>query len=100
MSTELWRLKKAESVSIELWRLKKVESVSTKLTQSSKEDEVEHSFYQARKVAKGNLALTEFTRWLKDFCRICSVNRVQLVNTGSYFLNSIYRVGLDNKGIF
>ena len=100
VSIKLWRLKKEESVSTELWRLKKAESISTELTRSSKEDEAELSFYRAEKVAKVNSVLTEFTRRSKDCYKIRSVNRVQLVNTGSYFLDSVYRAGSASKGIF
>ena len=51
-------------------------------------------------VVKGNSVLTEFTRRSKDFYRVRSVNRVQLVNIGSYFLDSVYGAGSASKGIF
>ena len=47
--------------------------------------------YRFGKVVKGNLVLTELTRQSKNDFSICSVNQIQLVNTGSYFQNSINR---------
>ena len=52
------------------------------------------SCYQVGKVVKGNLVLTELTRQSKNDFRICSVNWIQLVNTRSYFQNSINRARL------
>ena len=78
-------------------KVSKGNSVSTKLARSSKENGQKIDLTKFARSAK-EINSYQVHSTAKGFHRICSVNRVEMVNSGNYFWNSVYQVGSTIKG--